>query len=112
MRAKRFTVTASAGGPTYSPVYPIDTWNNPCNIGLGVEVTGSALYTVQHTFANPWSQNLNTVSAVWYSHATLVSGTSNADGNYAFPPRAIRLLLSSAAAATATLTIQQAGPDA
>lgn len=113
MRAKTFTVTASAGGASTSPVYPIDTYQNPCNIGIGVTIVGagSAVYTVQHTFADPWSQNLNTASVTWLNNDILVSATTNGDTNYAFPPRAVRLSLAAAASASATITIQQAGPN-
>lgn len=123
MRAKTFVVIGSAGGPTYSPAYPIDTYNNPCNIGIGVVVSGPlAVADVQHTFSDPWTINLNVVSAAaWINNATLVSATqaNNINGatdtNYAFPPRAIRLrvraLASASAGEQATITIQQAGPE-
>lgn len=121
MRAKSFTVIASAGGTTYSPAYPIDTYNNPCNIGVGVNVlygTGSAVYDVQHTFSDPWSINLNAnptantaTTGVWLNNTTLVSGTVNGDTNYAFPPRAIRFAIRAAASAAIQGVIQQAGPE-
>lgn len=124
MRAKTFSVTGSAGGPTYSRAYPIDTYNNPCNIGIGVVVSGNnTVADVQHTFGDPWAADLNVVSAVaWINNSTLVSATQAGqingawDTNYAFPPRAIRLrvraLASAGAGDTATITIQQAGPEA
>lgn len=123
MRAKTFTVVGSTGGPTYSPAYPVDTYNNPCNIGIGVVVSGNnTIADVQHTFGDPWSVNLNVVSAVaWINNATLVSATASnningaTDTNYAFPPRAIRMrvraLGSAGAGEAATITIQQAGPE-
>lgn len=123
-RPKSFTVVGSAGGPTYSPVYPIDVYNNPCNIGIGVTVSGAeTIADVQHTFSDPWSTNLtSSVSAgVWINNATLVSATAAnningaTDTNYAFPPRAIRLrvraLTSAGAGNAATITIVQAGPE-
>jgi hypothetical protein len=124
MRAKTFTVVGAAGGATYSPAYPIDTYNNPTCIGIGVVVSGAeTIADVQHTFGDPWSTNLNVVSAVaWLNNATLVSATAQnningaTDTNYAFPPRAIRLrvraLTSAGAGNAATITIQQAGPEA
>lgn len=121
MRAKSFTVIASAGGTTYSPAYPIDTYNNPCNIGIGVNLVYgavSALYDVQHTFSDPWAINLNASPAtntpatgVWLNNTTLNSASVNGDTNYAFPPRAIRLALRSAVSASVTMVIQQAGPE-
>jgi hypothetical protein len=124
-RPKVFTVVGSTGGPTYSPVYPIDTYNNPTSIGIGVTVSGAeTIADVQHTFGDPWSTNLTAnVSAVaWINNATLVSATAQnningtTDTNYAFPPRAIRMrvraLTSAGAGNAATITIQQAGPEA
>lgn len=123
MRPKSFTVTGSAGGPTFSPAFPIDVQNNPTCIGIAVVVSGPlAIADVQHTFANPWSINLNTVSAAaWINNATLVSATeaNNPNGatdtNYAFPPTALRLrvraLASAGAGERATITIIQAGPE-
>lgn len=124
-RSKTYTVAGSTGGPTYSPAYPIDTYNNPCNIGIGVVVSGNdAVADVQHTFSDPWSINLtaNVSAGVWINNATLTSATAQnningaTDTNYAFPPRAIRLRVRALASAgveeKATITIQQAGPEA
>lgn len=121
MRPKTFTVVASAGGTTYSPAYPIDTYNNPCNIGVGVTLlygTGSAIYDVQHSFSDPFSINLNAnptanteSTGVWGNNATLTSATATGDTNYAFPPRAIRFALRAAASASITGHIQQSGPE-
>lgn len=122
MRAKTFTVVGSTGGPTYTPAYPIDTYPVPTNIGLGVVVSGAeSIADVQHTFADPWTINLNVVSAAaWINNSTLVSATAAnningaTDGNYAFPPRAIRgrvrALTSAGAGNAVTFTFQQAGP--
>jgi len=122
MRPKVFTVVGSAGGPTYSPAYPIDISNNPTNIGIGVTVSGAeTIADVQHTFGNPWNTNLNVVSAVaWINNSTLTSATAanlingTTDTNYAFPPQAIRLRVRALASAgtgnAATITIVQAGP--
>lgn len=122
MRGKTFTVVGSTGGPTYSPVFVVDTFNNPANIGIGVIVSGNiTVADVQHTFAEPGSTNLNVVSAVaWWPNATLVSATQAnstngvVDTNYAFPPTAIRLRVRALASAgtneRATITIVQAGP--
>jgi len=113
MRAKTYTVTASAGGTTYSPAWPVDTYGNPVNLGLAVVVTGSALYDVQHTFTDPGTVNLNANPAAnnWFNHEFMTSAATNDDGNYAFPIRATRLALRAAASATAQFTIIQAGPE-
>lgn len=123
MMSKSFRVVGSAGGPTFSPVWVVDNRSNPCNIGIGVVVSGlNTVVDVQHTFANPFNQNLNVnVSAAWINNATLVSATqaNNPNGaidtNYAFGPTAIRMRVRAMASAganeAATITIQQAGPS-
>lgn len=104
------TVAASAGGSTFGKVYVVDTWANPCNIGIGLTGTNSAVYTVQHTFDDPFSADLNTI-ATWYNSTAASNLTGNQYVNYQFPPTGIRLALASAASAQATMTIIQAGHD-
>lgn len=120
MRSKVYTIVASAGGTTYSPAYPIDTYCDPTNIGVGVDIiygTTSALYDVQHTFDDPGVINLNAnptgnsiTTGIWHNNSTLTSANTNGDTNYAFPPRAIRFALRAAASASIRGTIVQAGP--
>lgn len=122
MRPCTMTVVASANGNSFSPAYPIDVYNDPTNIGVGVDIVygvGSAGYSVQHTFDDWTTINLNspestatttTAGAVWHNNATLANQTTNGDTNYAFPPRALRLLVSAAASAAVRMVIVQAGP--
>lgn len=114
MRNYSTTVVASAGGFTYSPAYVVDTWTTPCNIGVGVSIigAGSAVYTVQHTFDDPFRIALNSspTAATWVNNDVLVSASVNDDTNYAFAPTAIRLAVYAAASARATMTIVQSGP--
>lgn len=110
MQRKLFTVDATAGGNSVSPVWVVDTFNNPCNIALEVGVSGSVGYTVQHTLADPRTINLNTNATVtWLNHQYLLNMTTASAGNYAFPPTGIRLLVS-AGTGQATFRIVQAGP--
>lgn len=121
MRRKSFTVTASAGGTTYSPAYPVDTYNNPTDIGVIVDViygATSAIYDVQHTASDPWSINLNSspgantaAAGIWQNNSTLTSASTSNSTNYLAPPAAIRLALRAAASAQAIITIIQAGPE-
>lgn len=92
-------------GAGSSSVAPVDTYRNPFNIGLGVVVSGTVNYTIQHTFDDVFN---SAVTPVWFSHPTLTGQTTNQDGNYAFPVRAIKILVNSGAG-TATATIVQAG---
>jgi len=113
MKPKSFTVDATAGGNSYSPAYTIDTYNNPCNIGMSVVVSGSVGYTVQHTFTDPRTNNLNDLTAnqsTWINHQYLINQTTTSAGNYAFPPSAIRLLVSGGTTGQAIFNIIQGGP--
>jgi len=79
--------------------------STPFNVGFGVVVTGTVTYTVQHSFDNPWT----TTSPVWFDHPTVAAKVDvNADGNYAFPVAAIKVVVTSGSG-TATLTVIQAG---
>ncbi len=87
---------------------PVDQGVTPTNIGLGV--TGFAVaadVTVQHTFDDIWSDNPSSLHT-WFDHPTLVNVVADADGNLAFPPRAVRLFTNSGIG-TAVLTLVQAG---
>jgi hypothetical protein len=81
---------------------------SPFNVGFGVTVSGTVNYTVQHTFDDVYSATFNPSTATWFDHPTVASLAANADGNYAFPVTAIRLLVNSGGG-TATLALLQAG---
>jgi len=83
----------------------MDHYQSPFNVGFGVVVSGTVNYTVQHTFDDIFDSS---VTPTWFSHPTVVGLAVNADGNYAFPVTAIKVLVNSGAG-TATLTLIQAG---
>lgn len=118
MRPRAFTITASAGGTTYTPAFVIDGFNNPTCMGIGLAVTGSAVCDLQETFSSPRAINLNAdpvsntaATGIWITNATMNGATTNSDTNYAFPSRAIRGAIRAAASATATFTFIQVGPE-
>jgi hypothetical protein len=91
-----------------SEVCPVDIYLSPTNIGLGVDITGTATVTVEHTFDDVFADDFNPATAKWYPHPTLTTITVDDDGNYAFPPTGIRLN-QTLGAGSAVLTIVQAG---
>lgn len=99
------TITVSQTAAGSSATIPLDTYANPFNIGIGVAVTGTVDYTIQHTFDNVQDA---AVTPTWYNHSSLAALTVNADGNYAFPVSAVKILVNSGAG-TATAKIIQAG---
>ena len=98
-------ITISRTGVGSTAAVPMDYYISPFNVGFGVVVTGSATYTVQHTFDNVFD---STVTPTWFNHPVIAAQTTNQDGNYAFPVTAIRLTVT-AGAGTATMTLVQAG---
>ncbi len=101
MRAVIITKTGTGSSTTA----PTNLNTSPFNIGIGVVVTGTVTYSIQHTFDDVYDAN---VTPVWFNHASLVGQTVSSDGNYAFPVRGIKVLVT-AGSGTATATLLQAG---
>ncbi|MEE8598923.1 MAG: hypothetical protein V3S69_05355 [Dehalococcoidales bacterium] len=88
-------VTSQTGAGTSDPIFP--SGGNPFNVGFGAIVSGTATYTIQHTFNN----------TNWFDHEFIVDATTNQDGNYAFPVAGIRINIT-VGTGTVTLTTLQA----
>jgi hypothetical protein len=103
MRAQTISVSSAAS----SAWIPLDHNKNPFNIGFGVTIGAAVLtYKLQHTFDDV--QNAS-VTPVAFDHPDVTGETTNQDGNYAFPVRAVRLTVTAWTSGTATLTLIQAG---
>ena len=96
------TVTQSSAGT--SAWIPLDYKQNPFNVGLGLVISGTNTTDVEHTFDDIYDSS---VTPTAFKHSTLVGKTANADGNYAFPIRAVRLNVTAYTSGSATLTILQ-----
>lgn len=107
MRPVEYTVQGD-GGTVNGPPIVIDRYTSPTNIGIGVDVTGTITFTVQHTFDDVFNPN---VTPLWFNHPTLAAGTADADGNYASPPFAVRLI-TTAGTGTARIQLIQSGGGA
>lgn len=103
----RPTTISKTGTGSTAPI-PMLLFVTPFNVGIGVVVSGTVNYTVQHTFDDVWATGYTAGSGNWFNHASLASQAANADGNYAFPVTAIRLTVNSGSG-TATMTVIQAG---
>lgn len=101
-------IYVTATGVAVSSPVPLDQYQTPFNVGLGVKVGAGCTCKVQHTFDDPFDPAFNPATATWFDHSSLTGLAANADGNYAFPVRAIRLN-QTAGANTSTLVILQAG---
>lgn len=95
-----FALSAADGAP--STIFIPNLHLSPFNIGVGcVVVSGSPTYKVEHTFDDPQGS-----SKTWFDHASLTGKTANADGNYAFPVRGIRLSVTSGSGVVRAVLIQ------
>lgn len=99
-------LSSTTGFDVFLPDYMV----TPFALGLGITSSNNT-YSVQHTFDNlaPPS-TLASTNATWFDHSTLAAMSSNANGNYAFPVRGIRLNVTAGSSiATVILTIISAG---
>lgn len=108
MRPIQLTVVGATASVPFIP----DIYQNPFNIGIGVNVaTGNASWAVEHCFdfTTVMSPTWNGTGGVtWFQNSGLgasPAGTtvSTANGNYAFAVAAIRLNVYSTNNATATV---------
>lgn len=104
MRPKTLTQT----GVGTSTAYPIDWRQQNFQVSLGGSVSGTATYTVQHTFDNILDPAVGAGGATWYNHSFLAGQTGSADGNYAFPVTGIRIN-QTAGTGTTSLRVVQTG---
>lgn len=98
-------ITLSKTGTGSSAIAPLDMHGRP-EISLQVEITGTVNYTVQQTLDNPFG----TDALTWFDHpdVNLVAQSVQRQGNYAYVPRAVKLVVNSGTG-TATLIILQSG---
>lgn len=95
-------VTKSSAGT--SAWIPLDYKQNPFNVGLGLVITGTLTADIEHTFDDVFD---STITPTAFKHSSLTAKTASADGNYAFPVRAVRINNTAYTSGSATLTILQ-----
>jgi hypothetical protein len=84
---------------------PVNYRQSPFNIGFGaVIVSGTATYSVQHTFDDVFDP---AVTPVAFDNANATAQTTNKDSNYSFPVRAIRLNVTAGTSPVVKLTFLQ-----
>lgn len=104
MRPSRQTVSDASGGAKYSTPVVMDYYGRP-EVSLQVETTGTVNWTVQQTLDNVLDP---TITPVWFPHPDpgMVSQTGNAQGNYAYIPAAVRIVLNSGTGSVTFLVLQ------
>jgi hypothetical protein len=84
---------------------PVNYRQSPFNIGFGaVIVSGTATYSVQHTFDDVFDAS---VTPVAFDNANATAQTTNANSNYMFPVRAVRLNVTAGTSPVVRLTLLQ-----
>lgn len=106
-RPKTVVVT----GIGVSAPIPVNRYSQNSNIGVGVKLSATATYTVQHTFDDVQAAGFTPAGAKWYDHSTLAAQTTDKDGNYFAPVRAIRLNVA-ASTGSVTMTLVHGGGGA
>ena len=96
-------VVIKKSGTGTSNWIPLDFKQSPFSVGLGCVVGGTITYDIEHTFDDVYN---TAVTPIAFKHSTLITKSANADGNYAFPIRAIRIN-NTAGTGSTTLTILQ-----
>lgn len=102
--------------------YPLDRFTNGYAIGVTYSnATMSMTYTVQQSLLSPYEDESGNpystsykVSGQWVNmnDSNMVAQTSAAISNFAFPPRAIRLIATNVSGGSGTLSIIPMGMDA
>lgn len=101
------TVRVGFGTAGVAPPIILDVHGRP-DVSLQVVVSGTVTWTLQQTLDNLWDIS----NPTWFSHpdANMVAQTVNRQGNYAYIPSAVRLLITSGTG-SATLTVLQSGDN-
>lgn len=101
-------VTVTQTGVGNSPVIALDYNAKPFNVSLSTIVTGTVVYTIQHTFDDIYAAGYNPASGNWFDHdnADLVNATANANDNYMAPVRGSRIHQTSGAGSVQLTAIQ------
>lgn len=99
-------IVLTATGVSATPVAAMNLNVAPFNVGFGVVVTGTVTYTVQHTFDDVYAPDFNPATATWFAHPTVAAATANADGNYAFPMRGLRVNITAGSGSVVATTLQ------
>ena len=110
MRATVTVAAVTAGSASAASNWVVvDRFPVPTNIAVFVVVSGTANYTIQHTPSNVGLVGTSGVRV--FNHETLVTLASSEDGNYAFPPAAIRLMSNpvTGASGNVEMTLIQSG---
>jgi hypothetical protein len=104
-------VTVSVTGVNVSVPIPLDYNAELTSVAVGCILSGTATYTVQHTFDDIWAPGWNPSTANWLPNSGLTAKTASADGNYAFPVKCVRLNIASGTGTVTMTVVQSVAPS-
>lgn len=105
-----FTSGISAGMGTSGTTnwFVASTYVPDFNIGIGVYVSGSLVYTVQHTFDDIFNTSLGSLRVFNNENSAVVNATTSQDTNYAFGIAASRVAITGTGGGGLTAIFRQA----
>jgi hypothetical protein len=85
-------ITIGFAGEASSPTFTVNYKYKNFKASVGGVVTGTITYTVQHTLDQVFASDWYASSGKWLDHddTNLVGASTDKDGNYAYPPAAVR----------------------
>ena len=101
-------ISLTVTGTGTSSVISLDNMTNPFNIGVGVNISATATYTVEYTFDDISADSFSAASATWFTETQFGTASAKKAVQFVIPCRGIRLNVS-ASTGTATIYVQQAG---
>jgi hypothetical protein len=102
------TVSYTVTGVGTSPIYAVNNFGVPVNIGLGLTVSATATYTIQITFDDITADGYVASSGTWFTETGFGTATTSKYGLLTTPCRGVRLNVS-ASSGSVTMQVQQAG---
>lgn len=100
-------ITVGTVDEVASVVVPMNWRAYNFKVGFSVDVTGTVDYTLQHTLVDVFD---TTLTHKWFNHDVTANQTTDQDGNYVIPVRAIRLVTNSySSGAEIALNLVQGG---
>ena len=109
---RTFVVVATSTHDNVVPWVPLDMFAQPFNVSFGITlVSGGPVNTrVVHTFDDVFNPRLTAPFPIELNHIDATAVSTVGDGNYAFPIRAIRFVITSVGSAgTIQYSVMQAG---
>lgn len=99
-------IVVSQTGAGSTRVVSLSVYQNPFNVGIGCVLSGTATYTVEHTYDDIASPTFDPDTATWFPNADLTGETASAFGSYSFPVQGVRTTITSGTGTVTTTFIQ------